>query len=494
MNTPLISTEAYLSKRDRAAQHVVVVGGGIAGLSAAWYLQQEASRQAIEVTVTVLERSNQWGGKIQTEQVVGSGDVPFILEAGPDAFLTRKPWALELARELGLSERILKVNQQNSRTFVLHGGKPIPLPEGLQLLVPTRLMPFLRSPLFSWWGKIRVGLERFIPPHASGEDETLADFVCRRLGAEALDRLAEPLLSGVYNAEPEQQSIQATFPQFPALEKRYGSLLRGMQESQRERVPDDTPPFISFENGTHELINALVNQLRGDLRLNAVVHSITKDDATGYQLRMEDGSAVSADAVILATPAKVSAVLLREVAPQASDQLSAIRYASIGAAYVGFRRRDVPHPLNGFGVVIPSSEGRSIDGMTWITSKWNHRAPSDHVLLRVFFGGPHTRSMMDLEDAQVMKIVCDELRTVLGIQTQPLFQRIFRWQDGYPQYDLGHLERVAAIERALPDGLLVTGSSYRGVGVPDCVKQGQAAARQALDRLGTLQSVSSVAI
>lgn len=476
------------------ANHIVIVGGGIAGLSAAWYLQQEARHRGLYLHYTVLEQSNRWGGKIQTEQVDGFGDAPFILEAGPDAFLTRKPWALALAHELGLSARILGVNQDNSRTYVVNRGKPTPLPDGLQLLVPTKLLPFLRSPLFSIRGKLRVGLDLFIPRRQSAADETLADFVRRRLGAEMLDKLAEPLLAGVFNAEPERQSILATFPQFPALEKRYGSLIHGMRATRDERSSDTPPTFFSFETGTHELVSALVAQLTGSLHLDAAVHTIKLSADANFTVVLADGTRLQADAVILALPAKATADLLREAAPEAAALLQTIRYLGIGTMYLGFRRRDIPHPLDGFGLVIPRSERRRIDGMTWTSSKWNCRAPSDHVLLRVFFGGPHTRAMMELDDATLLAVIRDELRSLLGVHAPPLFHRIFRWQDGYPQYDLGHLERVAAIESALPAGLCVTGSSYRGVGIPDCIKQGQAAAHQVISLLAERQTIESFSV
>ncbi len=460
---------------------VVIIGGGIAGLSAGWYLQKLAAEHGLRLQYTILETSSRWGGKIQTETVM-SGDNLFRLESGPDAFLTRKPWALALAKELGLSERIEGVRSDNQRTFVLHHGRLTPLPKGLQLLVPTQLMPFLQSPLFSLRGKIRMGLERFIPMRTSDADETLANFVRRRLGVEALDKLADPLLAGVYNSEPERQSILATFPQFPALEKRYGSLLRGMQATRTDAQPDNTPPFISFQTGTHELVDALVKQLTGTLQTDVTVQTIEANGAD-YRLTLSDGATLRADAIILAIPARGAADLLKTAAPKASAELSAIRYASVGMMYLGYHAADVQHPLAGFGVVIPGSEKRPIDGMTWMSSKWHQAAPANHVLLRVFFGGPRTPSMMHENDADLLRIIRKEVRMMLGIQAAPLFNHIVRWHDAYPQYDLGHLERVAAIEATLPAGITVTGSSYRGVGVPDCVKQGETAAKRVVETI-----------
>ncbi|MEP6985548.1 MAG: protoporphyrinogen oxidase, partial [Chloroflexota bacterium] len=333
------------------------------------------------------------------------------------------------------------------------------------------------------WGKLRVGFDLFVPRRESERDETLANFVRRRLGVEMLDKLAEPLLSGVYNAEAERQSILATFPQFPALEKRYGSLIKGARATRQPKTPDSTPPFISFETGTHELINSLVSQLTGDLRLEAGVSAIERTNDNRYIVTLDQGEQLLAEAVIMATPAKVTAPLLTGIAADASAKLDEIRYSSIGAVYLGFHKDNVSHRLDGFGFVVPSSEHRQIDGMTWMTSKWNKRAPSNHVLLRVFFGGPHTRNMMQLSDADLLTAVRAEVQSLLGIQAEPIFSHIFRWHEGYPQYDLDHLERVAAIEAALPAALYVTGSSYHGIGVPDCIKQGQATAQQVLSNL-----------
>ncbi len=472
-------------RHDPAAAHVVVVGGGITGLSAAWSLQQSAAQEGRPLRYTLLEQGNRWGGKVQTEQVHGFGEQPFILEAGPDAFLTRKPWALELAQALGLGERIISTRRDHNRTFVLHHGEPVPLPEGLNLLVPTRSLPFLRSPLFSPWGKLRVGLEWFIPPRRDANDETLACFVQRRLGAEMLDKLGEPLLGGVYNGDPQRQSMQATFPHFPALEKQYGSLLRGMR--RQPPAPSDLPPFISFSTGTHELVQALTASLSGDLRLKCAVCALEMLPGDHYGIVTERGDRLLADAVLLATPADVTASLLARIAPQAAASLQSIRYAGIGTLYLAYRREDVPHPLDGFGMVIPGSARRAMDGMTWTSSKWAQRAPDGHVLLRVFFGGPRTRPLLDVDDDQLLAAVRGELRTSLGIWHAPLFYRIYRWHDGYPQYDLGHLERVQAAQTGLPPGVMIAGSAYDGVGVPDCVRQGQAAASRILAHLTARQ-------
>ncbi len=463
-------------------KHVVIIGGGITGLSAAWYLQQLAEKSADPIHYTLLESSDRWGGKVWTEQVDGFGDAPFVLEFGPDAFLTRKPWALELAQAVGLESAIQTVKPYNSHTFVLHKGKPLPLPEGLQLLVPTRFWPFVKSPLFTLWGKMRMALDLVITPRMSNTDESLASFVKRRLGAEALDKLAEPLLGGVYNGESDRQSILATFPQFPAQEKKYGSLIKGSRTAQKQRPPNDSPAFISFITGTQTLVNALQGKLDGDLKLNTSVERISTEH-DGYSVKLANGNSLQADAVIITTSARIASKLLPAQAIEAKKHLGSLRYSSIGTAYFAFRQDDVPHPLNGFGLVVPASEKRLIDGMTWTTSKWKNRAPAGYVLIRLFFGGPRTRSSIELSDDLLVNGLREELRAILGITAQPLFRRIYRWIDGYPQYDVGHIERVAQIEAALPKGIFVDGSSYKGVGVPDCVRQGKDTARHVVEYL-----------
>lgn len=470
------------SDAPRESPHVVIIGGGITGLSAAWHLQQASARAGLPITFTLIESSDRWGGKIRSEQVQRDGDpTAWVLEAGPDGLLTRKPWALNLARALKLDEQFLFVNRENSRTFVLRRGRPEPLPTGLQLLAPTQWWPFLRSPLFSPWGKLRVALDLLLPPRRATTDESLASFVRRRFGNEALHRLADPLMAGVFNAEPERQSILATFPQFAALEKIYGSVIRGLRAASRKQPPSEMPAFLSFKTGNQALADALVAQLTGTLRLNTEARRIARGADGGYTLHLADGASLAADGVILTTPASVSASLTRELAPEAASLLDGIRYAGIGAIFLAYRRHDIPHPLTGTGVVIPTSEGRRIDGITWVSSKWSHRAPPGHALVRVFFGGPHTRAMMRLDDEQLAAIVRDELDAILGIRAAPLFSRSFRWPEGYPQYDVGHLERVAAIEAALPADMIVAGSAYRGVGVPDCIHQGELAAMRIIE-------------
>jgi oxygen-dependent protoporphyrinogen oxidase len=461
---------------------VAIIGGGIAGLSAAWYLEREARQARLALQYTVLESAARWGGKIHTELI----EEGFVVEAGPDSFLTQKPWALQLARELGLGERLLGTNDRLRKVFVLSKGKPVPLPDGVLLIVPTRLMPFALSPLLSPLAKLRMGLDLLIPPKRDGQDETIADFIRRRLGAEALDKIAEPLMSGIYNAEAEKQSLLATFPRFRALEEAHGSLIRGMIAAQKKRPPSsasgqNTTMFMSLRDGMQELVSALVARLRGDLRLNAQVEQIARSEAGAYAVRLGDGTRLEAEVVILATPSYIAASLLRGLAPEAAAGLDVIRYVSTGTLSIAFRRAEVAHPLDGFGLVIPRSEQRAVNAITWTSAKFQHRAPEDAVLLRVFFGGSRRPEMMALDDGDLLATVRGELRDLMGITAEPLFYRAYRWHRANPQYDVGHLERVDAIEAALPDGIYLTGSPYRGIGIPDCVYQSEHTVRRVFE-------------
>ena len=489
---------------DQAAFDVAIVGGGISGLSTAFYLQRQAAAAGKPIRYTLIERAPRAGGKILTETVPGFGDEPFVIEAGPDSFISQKPWALQLARELGLGDRLLGTNDDRRKTFVLNKGKPTPLPDGVLMIVPTRFMPFALSPLISPLGKLRMGMDFFIPAKRDNADETLADFIRRRLGDEALDKIAEPLMSGIYNADADMQSLLATFPRFRDIETKHGSLIRGMLAGHKPAPkptakPADGQPaapaapakkmsmFTSLRGGAQELVDALVPRLTGDLRFNTGVDALaqaeTPEGQTFYRLTLSDGSTLDAAQVILATPTFASAELLRPTAPAAADLLDSIRYVSTGTISLGYRKDEVNHPLNGFGIVIPRSEKRPINAITWSSTKFDHRAPAGHVLIRVFFGGSRTPEMVDRSDEDLYDIARRELHALMGVTATPVVHRIYRWRNATPQYDVGHLERVAAIEAALPPNVTVTGSPYRGIGIPDCVHQGLETAEQVFKAL-----------
>jgi oxygen-dependent protoporphyrinogen oxidase len=476
------------SSKNGKGRHVVIIGGGISGLSTAWYLQKQAAEKNLDLHYTLLEESARWGGKILTERVEGPGDQPFVVEGGPDAFLTQKPWAVQMARELGLEERLLGTNDERRKVYVLNKSRPTPLPDGVLLIVPTKIKPFALSRLISPLGKLRMGLDLFIPAKRDGQDETLADFITRRLGGEALDKIAEPLMSGIYNAEAERQSLLATFPRFRALEEKHGSLIRGMLASRKARQrragsqTSQSPPkrpvsmFVSLKDGLDELVKVLPDKLNGDLRLDTSVTEVRQLDGR-LSLKLNNGQRMDADAVVLDIPAYCAAGLIKDIAPDAAIGLDQIRYVSTGTISLAFHRQDVDL-LDGFGLVIPRSENRLINAVTLTSIKFDHRAPDDYVLLRVFFGGSRRPEMMEIDDDQLLTRVLSELEDVLGIDAQPLFRRIYRWHRANPQYDVGHLDRVEAIEEGLPDGIYLTGSPYRGIGIPDCVHQSQQTAEK----------------
>jgi oxygen-dependent protoporphyrinogen oxidase len=451
---------------------LVIVGGGIAGLSAAWYAQEAGLDYAL------VEASGRWGGKIETE-MVNTEYGPVLVEHGPDSFISQKPWAAALSREVGMGEALLGTNDAKRRTYVLNRGRLKNLPDGMMLIVPTRFLPFATSGLISPLGKLRMGLEALIPARKDDGDESLADFVRRRLGPEALDKLAEPLMSGIYNTDAEHQSLMATFPRFRTLEQKHGSLTQGMLAAQRARAGGHhgtngkkSSLFTSLDAGMESMVAGVVRALEGDLRLNTPVCSIRKVNDE-YFVLMVDGEHIAARQVLLTTPAYVASSLLTAMAPDAAALLADIQYVDTGTVSLAYRKRDIPRPLDGFGLVVPRSEKRDINAITVSSTKFDCRAPEEIVLFRLFFGGARTPHVYAMDDDAVIETVTRELYDVTCVTAEPLVTRLVRTPQGTPQYDVGHLERMANIEAALPAGLHLAGSAYRGVGVPDCVRQGK---------------------
>jgi oxygen-dependent protoporphyrinogen oxidase len=462
--------------------HVVIVGGGVTGLATAYFLQKKAREAGRSLRYTLLERAPEVGGKIVTQHVDG-----FLVEGGPDCFLTRKPWALALCRELGLSEDLLGTNEAQRRVFVLSRGRLHPLPAGVMLIVPTRFLPFATSRLISIPGKLRMGMDLLIPPRQDDGDETLASFVRRRLGQEALEKIAEPLLSGIHVSDPERLSLQSSFPRLMDVERKYGSLIRGMLAARRLMDNSNNgsrpklPMFMSLRGGMQQLVDALADKLHAEaVHTGSQAVSLHSLNAGGppYAVRTQDGAALRADAVVLTTPSNVSSRLLETLDPDLAEDLMRIRYVSSAVVSVGYRPQAGLAPLNGFGFIIPKTEGRRITACTWSSTKFDDRAPEGHQLLRCFVGGPGREEMVDLDDEALLQLVRDELRDIMGLRGEPDPVCIFRWRKANPQYDLGHLDRVVQMrDRAQGRrGLFLAGSSYDGVGVPDCVRQAQDAA------------------
>jgi oxygen-dependent protoporphyrinogen oxidase len=458
---------------------VAIIGGGISGLSTAYYLQQVTQSDPHTPTVIVFERDARPGGKIVTDRSDG-----FVIEGGPDAFITQKPEAYQLCRALGLGDRLIGTNDGRRKVYVLAGGRLHTLPEGVRLVAPTRLAPFLRSSLISPLGKLRMGLDLLLPGRPVPGDESLAAFVRRRLGREALDKLGEPMLAGIHVGDPARLSLRATFPQLVELERRHGSLIRGTRAARPAPPDPNRPPptFLALREGMAELPAALAAHLRPAVVYTGVevVRMVRTGagDGGGYRLYLGSGEQITARQVVVATPAPVAARLVAAEAPDLATALGAIRYVSSATISLGYRAVDLSRPLDGFGFVVAARERTRLLACTWTSTKFDDRAPQDHVLLRAFVGGAQHEELADLPDAALLALVREELQSIMGITAAPVVSRIFRWPKANPQYDVGHLERVARIESraAAQPGLYLTGSAYRGVGIPDCVRGAKATA------------------
>jgi oxygen-dependent protoporphyrinogen oxidase len=469
-------------------KNIVIVGGGITGLSAAYYLQKEKRNNGTPLSITLIEASEKLGGKITTEKVDG-----FTIEGGPDCFMSQKPWAVELAEELGIGDELIGTNDEKRKTYVLVNGKLTPLPDGVMLIIPTKIMPFALSPLISWPGKIRMGMDLFIPPFKGADDESVGDFIRRRLGEEALYKIAEPLMSGIHVSDPEKQSLLATFPRFRNIEQKHGSLIKGMlsQKKAANHQPKNNSRlnslFISLKNGVEELVNGLEDSLSDcQIYTKTRVISIIPAADLKYSVELDNEQHIIADAVVLATPSYNAAELLESFNPKLADQLTKIPYVSTATISMAFRKQDIQKPFTGFGFVIPSIENRDITACTWSSIKFDERAPDDHLLLRCFVGGPGKEEMVDLADEELVRKAHKELNLILGLSADPVLTRVYRWRKANPQYEVGHLERVKELfstcSQEIP-GIYLTGSAYEGVGVPDCVSHGKKAAGQVLQYL-----------
>jgi protoporphyrinogen/coproporphyrinogen III oxidase len=463
-----------------AASRFVVVGGGIAGLAAALRL----TTLVPAADVTLIEGEPRLGGKIVTERIDG-----FVIDGGPDSFLAAKPRGVGLANELGLTDRLVGTDLANRHTFVWRRGRLRELPEGLTGLVPTRLGPLARSSLLSPVGKARVALDYLLPPRRGEDDESLASFVERRLGREAYESLVEPLMAGIYAGDGRALSLAATFPQLRRAEREHGSLIKGVRAGRPPQPPHPggssrgATPFLSFAGGLGELVDALAERLAGagvTIRTGCVANGLARTGDGAYIVATGDGDEVPADAIVLATPAGPTADLLAGLAPAAARALRAVPHVSTATVSLAYGVEEVPRDLRGYGYVVPRVEGRRALACTWVSSKWPGRAPDGFALLRVFVGRAGQEDALDRSDGELVAIARDELWQTLGIVATPHLARLFRWPDGMPQYTLGHLDRVAVVERsqaALP-GLAVAGHAYRGVGIPDCIASGEAAAER----------------
>ena len=458
---------------------IVIVGAGITGLAAALHIVEA---EGIELVVCELEPRA--GGVMRTERTD-----EYLLEAGPDSFLTEKPDALQLCERLGLAGRLIGIREGAARAYVVRRGRLVPIPDGFRLIAPTRVLPWLRSPLFSWPGKLRMALDYVLPRGRAVPDESVASFVTRRLGREAFDRVAEPMIGTIYTADTARLSLAATMPRLLELERRYGSVTRGLLRARAAGAGKTAARgrplglFAAPADGMQALADAAAARLpAGVLRLGTSITSVARRRSGTYYLGLAEGGGLEADGVIIATGAAVAARLLAGLDEALASRLGRISYASSASVTLAYRRSEIAHPLDGFGFIMPRLERRPILAASFSSVKFAGRAPADRVLIRVFLGGALAPEMVDLDDARLLATVRGEMASLLGVAGTPHLVRVLRHRDAMPQYLVGHLERVAEIEAgvAAHPGMALAGAAYRGVGVPDCIRSGEMAAERVL--------------
>lgn len=471
----------------------IVIGGGIAGLATAYELGRHG------LSFVVLERDARPGGVVFSEDVDG-----FTIDAGPDSLLIQKPEGIALCREIGLGDRLVSTSPPRT-AFIQRGGRLHPLPAASVLGIPTSLGPFIRTRLFSWPGKLRMGAEIFVPRRQDDADESVGAFMTRRFGREATAYLAEPLLAGIHAGDVDRLSIAALFPRFVETERAHGSLLlafrrarpaaqsatsptahRGAHTGSHTGASSSEGAFKSLPGGLSEMIRALVAALPDQsVRLSTTAKGIAGHGP--FRVETSSGDALEARAVVLATPAYVTGRLLEDRDASLARLCGDVPYASTGTVALAFRRGAVHHPLDGSGFVVPRVEATGILAASWLSSKWPHRAPEGSVLLRAFVGGARDPGALDCSDSELVTRALSALRPLLGIDGAPLMTRVYRWNRANAQHEVGHMARMAAIDRALTNhqGLFVTGSGFRGVGIPDCIADGRATARQVAKALET---------
>jgi oxygen-dependent protoporphyrinogen oxidase len=441
------------------------------------------------IQITLLESSSRLGGVIQTTKEEG-----FLFEEGPDSFLLDQPWANDLCERLGLEDHILRTQTENRRSFVLRQGCLHPIPDGFFLLAPARIRPFVKTSIFSWPGKARMMLDLILPRKKSTEDESLASFVTRRLGKEALVRMAQPLVGGIYTADPEKLSMKAVLPRLLKMEEDYGSILLGMRREAKLTNRQGSAPggaryslFVSLRDGMKTLVDTLAERLpKESLRFEAFVTQVEHTPSSGtWRVGIKNGPSLEFDAVVLALPSWEASRLLEGFCSSLAKELGSVPYASSAVVNLAYHRKDIPHPLDGFGFVVPSAEKRSMIACSFSSVKFAARAPSNSALLRAFVGGALQPELVELDNDTLERCVRQDLQEILGIRNRPRRVLITRHHRSMPQYEVGHLSLVERIEKRLQPfpGLALTGNAYHGIGIPDCIHSGEVAAESTVTHL-----------
>lgn len=471
-------------------KRIAIIGGGISGLSAAVTLER-ARASGAPIEYRIFEAGPRLGGVLLTEQIDGC-----VVEGGPDSFLTEKSWGLDFVRSLGLGDQLISSNDAERKTYILVKGRLEPIPDGLMFMVPTRIAPIVTSRLFSLPAKVRMAFEYFQRPQPSDKDETVAELVERHFGPEMVDRLADPLLAGVYGGDAAQLSAAAVLPRFVEMEKNYGSLSRGMLAARKKMAaaakPGSAPRplFTSLKNGMRQLVETIEPKLKpGSARVSNPVVGLTRS-RSGWLIAPLQGGPEEFDSVILSLPAAAASALLRNVAPPLSDELGHIPYSSSITVNLGFARSDLSSLPPGFGFLVPRSEGRRMLACTFVHVKFPHRAPEDRGILRCFIGGARDESVFQLSDEELVDMVRRNLAEILRLTAEPRFARVYRWRGAMAQYTSGHLarvQRIRLIQSGIP-GLYLAGNAYQGIGVPDCIASGELAAKKATEFVASATS------
>ncbi|MFX3625193.1 MAG: protoporphyrinogen oxidase [Ectobacillus sp.] len=474
-------------------QKVVIVGGGISGLTAAYYLQKEICEKQLPLQAVLIEASGKLGGKVQTEIRDG-----FIIERGPDSFLERKASAGRLAREVGLGGEL--VNNTAGKSYVLVNGKLHGIPQGSMMGIPTQITPFVFSGLFSPFGKLRAGFDFILPRSKAVSDQSLGQFFRRRLGNEVVENLIEPLLSGIYAGDIDQMSLMATFPQFYQVEQKHRSIVLGMKTlaPKASNAPKASVPkgiFQTLKTGLQSLVEAVEERLEeGSVIKSTRVEKIVKTPA-GYTLLLSNGKEIEAAAVIIAAPHKVLPTMFAQYKEfQFFRQIPSTSVANVALA---FSEKAIKRDIDGTGFVVSRNSDFTITACTWTHKKWLHTTPEGKVLLRCYVGRPGEEEIVEGSDKEIVKVVLEDLKKTMDIDEKPEFTVVSRWKEAMPQYTVGHKERMANLqsfmEQELP-GVYLAGSSYMGSGLPDCIDQGEAAVQKVLEHLSGLSKREAVAM
>lgn len=461
---------------------VAIIGGGISGLSSAFYLQKFARESGKKLNIVLLEQGEKLGGKINTLTKEG-----FVIEKGPDSFLSRKRAIIDLAEDVGIDDEIVSINPQAAKTYIVSDGKLHTIPKGLVLGIPTDMIAFLQSSLVSAQGKWEALQDIFKPAQPKQDDESLGLFLERRIGRELVEKIAEPLLAGIYAGDLRKLSLQATFPYFSDYEQQYNSIIIGSRHNRRLQAEANKgklpPTFMTFKRGLSSLVAAVEQKLTNvDVKLNCGVEKMDKLD-NGYQLTLQDGTTLDANAVIVTTPAFHAKTLL---SPFVDVQaLENIRYVSVANVVMAFNKEELGVDFDGSGFLVPHSEKMHITACTWTSKKWLHTAPDDKVLLRCYVGHSDDQQSILLDDEALIAAVKADVRTLLPIQAEPIFTEITRLNHSMPQYPVGHVQStnqlIAQLDAELK-GVYITGAAFDGVGLPDCIRQGKALASKVFEQ------------